>query len=139
MEAFAAEPLPPQLVRATGRRRHARVIAIGSALALAAAIALFIGSKDRNREGGERLKGGAGKIGVPAGGAAERVEAGVDVALATTIELDETPGVETFYGVFCGSAAPLEPIRTSLERSPAGVPTVEGCSIDRLSLRKVKP
>ena len=69
---------------------------------------------------------------------AERVEAGGDVPLAATIELDETPGAETFYGVFCNEPVELEPIRLALE-SRAAEHRFPSCSVDRVVLEKDRP
>jgi len=68
---------------------------------------------------------------------AERVEAGVDVALTTTLELDATPGTETFYAAFCDAPVALEPIRLALEAGREGPPP--GCFFDRIVLRKALP
>jgi hypothetical protein len=46
---------------------------------------------------------------------AERLEAGPAVKLPTSTELDDAPGREDVYGLFCPEAVELEPVRAGLQ------------------------
>jgi hypothetical protein len=72
----------------------------------------------------------------PAGAArAAAIAAGADVALDFSVELDETPGDERVYAVFCPQPFELEPLRRQLAaRSTAAAPA--GCAVYALVLRK---
>jgi hypothetical protein len=66
------------------------------------------------------------------------VDAGRDVALGTSIELDAAPGTEQIWGVFCDQPFEVAPLRATL----AALGTVQspsGCTIDRLTLEKGAP
>jgi hypothetical protein len=64
----------------------------------------------------------------PRQGAAAKVQAGKDVALPESVQLDGALGVETLLGVFCDHAAPLEDLRRSPEQP--------GCHVERVSYEK---
>jgi len=77
---------------------------------------------------------GHGSIYFPAGGRAELVRAGADVALPLGTRLDETVGEERILGLFCSSAIELEPLRLQLERGGPAIP--DGCQVTRWSFVK---
>jgi ferric-dicitrate binding protein FerR (iron transport regulator) len=77
---------------------------------------------------------GKGSIYFPASARAERVEAGIDVALPLGTRLDATVGEERIVGLFCAAAIELEPVREGLERGDATFP--EGCQVTRWSFVK---
>jgi len=77
---------------------------------------------------------GHGSIYFPAGGRAELVHAGADVALPLGTRLDETVGEERILGLFCSSAIELEPLRLQLERGGPAIP--DGCQVTRWSFVK---
>ena len=77
---------------------------------------------------------GRGSIYFPAGGHAERVQAGRDVALPLGTRLDETVGEERIVGLSCASAVELEPLRQQLEHGDPSIP--EGCQVTRWSFVK---
>jgi hypothetical protein len=70
----------------------------------------------------------------PAGGRAELVRAGTDVALPLGTRLDDSVGEEQVVALFCSSAMELEPLRASLERGELA--TVDGCQVTRWSFVK---
>src|SRR5690606_9245521 len=74
----------------------------------------------------------------PDGPAAVEVAAGVDVALPSSILLDDVVGRETIYGVFCGGPFELEPLRRARE-SGGAIRAPEGCVVDELSFAKERP
>src|SRR3989442_7013614 len=75
---------------------------------------------------------GHGSIYFPAGGPAERVQAGNDVALPLGTRLDATAGEERILGLFFASPVELEPLRLQLE--PRGSEIPDGCPVTRWSL-----
>lgn len=77
---------------------------------------------------------GHASIYFPAGGRAEVVHAGTDVALPLGTRLDETVGEERILGLFCSSAIELEPLRLQLERGDPAIP--DGCQVTRWSFVK---
>src|SRR2546426_3511685 len=77
---------------------------------------------------------GHGSIYFPAGGRAERVQAGNDVALPLGTRLDATAGEEQILGLFCASPVELEPLRLQLERGGPEIP--DGCQVTRWSFVK---
>ena len=77
---------------------------------------------------------GRGSIYFPAGGRAEAVEAGHDVALPLGTRLDETVGEERIFGLFCTEPVELEPLRQQLERGAPSVP--DACQVTRWSFVK---
>jgi len=77
---------------------------------------------------------GHGSIYFPAGGRAERVQAGNDVALPLGTRLDATVGDEQVLGLFCASPIELEPLRLQLERGGPAIP--DGCQVTRWSFVK---
>jgi hypothetical protein len=72
----------------------------------------------------------------PASGAATREEPGAEVALPLSTVLDDTLGEETIYGVGCLQPFDVEAVRRSLERAPDRAPSLPGCNVDTLVLRK---
>jgi hypothetical protein len=66
------------------------------------------------------------------------MQAGRDVALDFSIQLDAQPGEEQLIALFCERATELEPVRASLEhRRP--IPVVMNCQLDELVLNKRTP
>lgn len=63
------------------------------------------------------------------------VQAGNDVALDFSIQLDAQPGPEQLVALFCDRPTELEPVRVSLQRARA-LPTVMHCQLDELVLNK---
>ncbi len=83
---------------------------------------------------------GAGKASIyyPSGlEASRRLEAQVAHPLEDAIELDAVLGPERIFGVFCGGAFELEPLRRKLEAERTLVAPA-GCAVDELELHKVK-
>jgi Domain of unknown function (DUF4384)/Putative zinc-finger len=77
---------------------------------------------------------GKGSIYFPSGARAERVQAGVDVALPLGTRLDGTVGEERIVGLLCAAPVELEPVRERLERGDATFP--DGCQVTRWSFVK---
>ena len=77
---------------------------------------------------------GHGSIYFPAGGRAESVQAGVEMALPLGTWLDGTLGEERIVGLLCISPVELEPLRLQLERG--GVFAPDGCQVTRWSFVK---
>jgi hypothetical protein len=63
------------------------------------------------------------------------VQAGRDVALDFSIQLDAQPGEEQLIALFCDRATELGPVRASLEHMRP-IPVVMHCQIDELVLNK---
>jgi hypothetical protein len=78
---------------------------------------------------------GVASVYYPASGAAPSVNAGSDVALDGSVELDDTLGEERLYGLFCEAPIDVEAARATLARTGAK-PSGSGCTTD--SLRIVK-
>jgi hypothetical protein len=57
--------------------------------------------------------------------------------LDSAIELDDTLGVETVYGVFCASEVDISELRRALERDAMDPRFPDRCRVDRVQLRKV--
>jgi anti-sigma factor RsiW len=64
-----------------------------------------------------------------------QIEPGHDVPLDFGIALDEQPGSERAFGLFCEQAQLLEPLRAQLQVTGA-LPAPEGCFVDVLILQK---
>lgn len=64
-----------------------------------------------------------------------RVEAGSRVPLEFSVELDDAPGEERVYGMFCESSFEIAPLRAALA-ARGDLPAPAGCELDRLTLRK---
>jgi hypothetical protein len=62
----------------------------------------------------------------PATKDAERIEAGTDTPLASSVELDDTLGTEHVSAFFCDKAIALEPLRLALENGTNTAPP--GCT-----------
>jgi hypothetical protein len=77
---------------------------------------------------------GKGSIYFPSGARAERVQAGVDVALPLGTRLDDSVGEERIVGLLCAAPVELEPVRVKLERGDASFP--DGCQVTRWSFVK---
>jgi Domain of unknown function (DUF4384)/Putative zinc-finger len=77
---------------------------------------------------------GKSSIYFPAGPRAERVQAGVDVALPLGTRLDDTVGEERIVGLLCAGPVELGPVRDGLERGDPTFP--EGCQVTRWSFVK---
>ena len=80
---------------------------------------------------------GEGKASVyfPTKRRAQRVEAGSNVLLPLSTELDDALGQEVIYGVFCQSPMLLEPIRSRLAtEGESAIP--QGCKVETVSFSK---
>jgi hypothetical protein len=78
---------------------------------------------------------GAASAFFPDGDRAERLSAGSDSSLSSAVELDDAPGLETVFAVFCDSDFSVEQLRKSLaERRSLEAPS--GCSLDVLTWAK---
>lgn len=73
----------------------------------------------------------------PASTEALRVEAGVDVALPSAVELDTVLGEERVVALFCDRPLPIAALRAQLEHKRAMPPP--GCTQDQLILMKEGP
>jgi hypothetical protein len=63
------------------------------------------------------------------------VGAGRDLALASTIELDNAPGTESIWAVFCDEPFDVAPLKAALLAKGA-LPELAGCTVDSLRLPK---
>jgi len=63
------------------------------------------------------------------------VSPGREVALANSIELDDAPGTEMFWAVFCEKAFEVAPLKAELAAEGA-LPPPPGCTVDTLRLVK---
>jgi len=77
---------------------------------------------------------GKGSVYFPSGARAERVQAGIDVALPLGTRLDDSVGEERIVGLLCAAPVELEPLRQRLERGDATFP--DGCQVTRWSFVK---
>ena len=78
---------------------------------------------------------GSASIFFPDGDRAERVPAGSDSSLSSAVELDDAPGLETVFAIFCDTEFSVEQLRKSLaERRTLEAPS--GCSLDVLTWAK---
>jgi hypothetical protein len=82
---------------------------------------------------------GAGHASIyfPTGPRAQALEPGPQL-LPQSTTLDAVLGRETLYALWCDAPAELEPIRRSLESSPAA-PAAPGCSVELLQVEKRLP
>lgn len=71
----------------------------------------------------------------PAGDNSIRMDAGSHVPLEFSIELDDAPGEERVYGLFCEQRFELPQLRAALAAT-GDVPVPFGCVLDTLTLRK---
>jgi hypothetical protein len=71
----------------------------------------------------------------PTGPHSSRVHAGSRVALDFSVELDDAPGSEHVYALFCAQAFETSPLRAALA-STGNLPVPDGCELDTLTLRK---
>jgi hypothetical protein len=71
----------------------------------------------------------------PQGEQALLLRAGREVPLPFSVELDDTPGPESVYGVFCLERFELAPLRAALERT-GRLPAPPGCQVDARTLHK---
>jgi hypothetical protein len=71
----------------------------------------------------------------PSNDSSIRVEAGTRVPLEFSVELDDAPGPEHVYGLFCEESFELQPLRAALA-STGGLPVPKSCELDTLTLRK---
>jgi hypothetical protein len=78
---------------------------------------------------------GVASVYYPAGAVTKALPAGADVALETSVELDDALGEERVFAVFCDSAIAVEDLRTSLERT-GDVQAGSGCTVDRSTFVK---
>ena len=79
----------------------------------------------------------------PLGEVAERAAAGGEVlgsgmALGASVRLDDAPGEERLYGVFCERAVPTQPLREEL-RTTGRLAAQSGCEVVETSVRKAAP
>ena len=77
---------------------------------------------------------GKGSIYFPSGARADRVQAGVDVALPLGTRLDDSVGEERIVGLLCAAPVELEPVREKLERGDGTFP--DECQVTRWSFVK---
>lgn len=82
---------------------------------------------------------GAGLVSTyyPVGAEPVRVAGGEEVALPASTVLDDVLGLETVYAVFCGAPRDAETIRARLAARPDQAPSLDGCEVDAVTLRKV--
>ena len=82
---------------------------------------------------------GTATVFFPAGGHLDGpLPAGQDVDLPRATELDDAPGVESVYGVFCPGPIDVEQLRRSLQAHPAQLVAPAGCTVDRLAWTKAR-
>ena len=86
---------------------------------------------------------GVASVYFPRGERAERAEAGGEalgsgVALGTSVLLDDAPGQERLYGVFCEQAVATQALRDELGSS-ARLAAPAGCEVVETSIRKATP
>ena len=62
---------------------------------------------------------------------------GREVSLPSSTVLDDTPGPETIFALFCDSSVALEPVRRALAERPDATPVVVGCTVERLGWEKI--
>ena len=86
---------------------------------------------------------GVASVYFPGGALAERAESGGEalgwgVALGASVLLDDAPGDERLYGVFCERAVSTQALRDEL-RSSARLTAPDGCEVVETSIRKAAP
>lgn len=72
----------------------------------------------------------------PAGETAARLEPGGEIALPDRALLDEVPGEEVIYGVFCDRSFAVQRVRAALAAAPARPQFPEGCEVERVAIAK---
>jgi hypothetical protein len=72
----------------------------------------------------------------PSGERAELHEAGRDVALPSSVELDGALGTEQIYGLFCKEPFLLEPFRKALEKATISALLPKDCELDTIAIVK---
>jgi hypothetical protein len=84
---------------------------------------------------------GAGTASVyfPRGPRAEQVAAGDEVALSTSVELDDVLGREQLHILLCDRAVEVEPLRATLAGPAHALPALPGCAVETLALEKWRP
>ena len=71
----------------------------------------------------------------PAEAVTKALPAGSDIALDSSVELDDALGEERIFAVFCDSAIAVEELRASLERT-GDIQAGSGCTVDRSAFVK---
>jgi hypothetical protein len=81
---------------------------------------------------------GAGRVSVyhPEGNRAQAIEPGNEVALSSSVVLDEVLGPETIYGLFCKEPIAIEPVVTVLRSRPHEPPIPKGCRVRKIRVVK---
>jgi hypothetical protein len=69
----------------------------------------------------------------------DRVGPGADQPLSTAIELDDTLGPESLFGVFCREPVAPKALRAAVARAPAAPALPRGCRFERIQITKVAP
>jgi hypothetical protein len=64
------------------------------------------------------------------------VDAVQELSLPQSTRLDDALGRETLYGLFCDAPTDLAPVRDRLEAEPSLVPTVAGCEVLTMTIKK---
>jgi hypothetical protein len=72
----------------------------------------------------------------PATAQAERVEPGSEVLLPSAVELDEAPGEERIYAVFCDQPPQLERLRAELAAKQTRFAAPADCTLDQIVVVK---
>ncbi|HTU57370.1 MAG TPA: DUF4384 domain-containing protein [Polyangiales bacterium] len=77
----------------------------------------------------------AASVFYPPGERAILLRPGRDVPLQFSVELDDTPGVESVHALFCAESFELEPLRAALQQA-GRVPVPAGCQTDTRTLQR---
>ena len=78
---------------------------------------------------------GVASVYYPAEAVTKALPAGSDIALESSVELDDSLGEERIFAVFCDAAIQVEELRASLERI-GDIQVGSGCTIDRSAFVK---
>jgi hypothetical protein len=78
---------------------------------------------------------GQASVYFPEGERAQRVKAGMDVALPLATRLDATVGEEQVFGLFCDRPLELAPVRALVDAAAAGAAPA-GCQVTRWTFVK---
>jgi anti-sigma factor RsiW len=99
----------------------------------------FVVTTDRDRHLGIVSLDSRGVVSVfsPSRVASVPVRAGVGEALEGSIELDDSPGTERIFAVFCDAPFEVRSVARELERTRE-LSSLPGCVVDRLELTKEK-